>query len=203
MYYALFENMPFEGKEKVAQQYYMSLLPKLEQFKGHGFHEDNFNASPHGRNAVNVAIWDDADAVRRWREQEDHLRLQKKSFDTVWEAFRIRLGPEVTEADSSSEARHYLTLLYRSNVDGTPPNDVTEVIEAESASQLKSEVLDSAVFQGPSTVWITAWRSKDAAMRFAKSVESSSGDKVVRIRIDRDYTKTERNDAPNQIPGML
>ena len=203
MYYAIFENLAFEGKERTAQKFYMSLLPHLEKFKGHGFHEDTFSGSPLGRNAVNVAIWDDADAVGRWREEENHLRLQKKSFDTVWEWYRIRLGPEVSEADSASEARHYLTLLYRSNVDGTPPDDVTEVLDASLTSQLKGDIIDSAVFQGEKTFWITAWRSQHAATTLEKGLASSSGDNVVTICVNRDYTKSQRKDAPNQVPGML
>lgn len=64
MYYTVFEGLPFEGKEKLGEQYYKSLLPHLHgKFKDNGFHEDAFSVSPHMRKGVNVAVWDDADAA--------------------------------------------------------------------------------------------------------------------------------------------
>lgn len=207
MYYVLFEATPFDGKEKLAEQFYMSLLPHLGKMKGNGFHEDTFRLSPHAKRSLNVAIWDDADAAWRWRMEENHLRLQKKGSETVHESYRIRLGPEVSEEDDGdkSKARHYVTLFYRNNFEGTPPDDVTALLEPGVASQLKGEVLDSVVFTGDQTptLWVTSWRSEDAAIQFEKSITTLPEDKLVRVRIDRDYTKVDRQDAPHESPGMV
>lgn len=143
-------------------------------------------------------------AIRRWRNEENHLRVQKKGSDGVYESYRLRLGPEVTEHEDSdkSKTRQYLTLFYRSSVEGTPQDDVTELLEGSAASQLKEEVTDSAVYQGAQTLWITAWRSEDAAIRFGQSITPLPEDRFLRIRIERDYTKSDRKDAPHETPGM-
>lgn len=205
MYYVLFEATPFEGKEKLAEQFYMSLLPHLNEMKGKGFHEDTFRLSPHVKRSANVAIWDDADAAWRWRMQENHLRLQKKGSEIVHESYRIRLGPEVTEGDDAdnSKARHYVTLFYRNNVEGTPQNEVTALLDAGTAAQLNEDMLDSAVYSGDQTLWITAWRSEEAAIHFEQCITTLPEDRLVRMRVDRDYTKTDRTDAPNENPGMV
>lgn len=202
MYYVLFEASPFDGKEKLGAQYYKSLLPHLHKIVG--FHEDTFRLSPHRKRTANIAIFDDVDAAWRWRNQENHLRMQSKGSDGVYESYRIRLGPEVGEDDrgDKSKTRHYLTLFYRGDVEGTPPDNVTEVLKEGRASELKDEVVDSFVFQGDQTVWITTWGSEDAAIKFEKSAKSLANGNVVRIRVERDYTKTDRKDAPHETPGM-
>ena len=204
MYYAIFEAVPYEGKEKLAEQFYMSLLPHLDKFKGNGFHEDAFSGAVHRRKGVNVAVWDDAEAAWGWRNEENHLRLQKKGSETVYESYRIRLGPEVpkSEEPDNEKTRHYMTLLYRSSFEGTPPDDVAELLESGIAGQLKGEVVDSTVYKGAQTLWITTWRSQDAAIHFEQSITSLPEDTLLRIRVERDYTKSDRNDAPHEMPGM-
>ena len=203
MYYSIFEGVPYGDKIDTAVRYYQFLLPKVQ--KNEEFRGDNMYASPHIANkSVNVAEWDHMDAVNRWRNETSHLNAQEKASDGVYESYRLRLGPGVMQDSSSdsSKVRHHMTLYYPKIVEGTPTDDVTTLLDASNASELKEVLIDSSVYQGQSTLWISAWRSKEAAVRFEKAVQQRISGKVVHVQIHRDYAKTERKDAPHEKAGM-
>ena len=62
--------------------------------------------------------------------------------------------------------------------------------------------LPIAFSQGAQTVWITAWKLEDAAAKLEASATRLPDDKVVRVKVNRDYTKSDRKDAPYETPGM-
>lgn len=167
MYYSIFEAIPEPDKGKVAEAYYKSLVPKVKQISG--FVKDTFFVSPHteGR-AVNIAEWRDADAMSQWRNESNHLRAQGKGFD-VYQSYRLRLGPDV-EAAGESDARHSVLLYYRNVFAGTPEDDIVSLLPASTASAVRKDVLESSVYQGPRTVWVSACRSQDAAERLESTL---------------------------------
>ena len=204
MYYSIFEGRPYEDKLKVAEQYYVSLVPRVKQISD--FVEDSFFGSPHNpRSAVNIAEWKHEAALNEWRNESNHLRLQAKASNVVYESYRLRLGPAVDASDSVSEdgVRQYAILYYRDNVDGTPEDDVTSLLEPESVSIVKEGMLDSSVFQGPRILWVSGWRSAAAASKFEKAIPRIEGDSLSRVRVERDYTKSDRKDAPSENPGEV
>jgi heme-degrading monooxygenase HmoA len=198
MYYSIFEAIPEPDKGKVAEAYYKSLVPKVRQIPG--FIQDTFYGSPNTEGkAVNIAEWKDADAMSQWRNESSHLRAQGKGFD-VYQSYRIRLGPDV-EASQGKDTRHFLVLYYRESFDGTPEDDITSLLQAGAASVVKNDLLDSSVYQGPRTAWVTAWQSQDAADNLEKAIPREEGDALVKMVVERDYTKTDRKDAPSELPG--
>lgn len=202
MYYSIFEGLPHEDKVETAVRYYKFLLPKVQAIEG--FRGDNFYASPHVANkSVNVGEWDDSDSVRRWRNENNHLNSQSKASHGVYDSYRLRLGPAISEGsnDESAHLRHFMTLLYQDKVDGTPSDDVTSLLDGQDASSLKDSMIDSVVYEGQRTLWITGWRSQEAAMKFQKALSGVLPGNIVRLRIERDYTKTDRKDAPHQVAG--
>lgn len=202
MYYSIFEGVPLEGKGTTVEAYYKSLLPKVKQIDG--FQGDMFFGSPHfNRRAVNIAEWDDAEAVSRWRNEASHLRAQKKGGSSFYEAYRLRMGSDSFSQDHDTKTRHYALLYYRENdhVEGTPAEDVTSLLKNEDVGELKSKVLDSFVYQGPSTVWISSWSTTESIAKFEEAIQKQPGDKAVRVQVLRDYTKSERSDAPHETPG--
>ena len=144
--------------------------------------------SPHTpRKAVNVALWRDADAVSRWRNQRDHLRLQIGASDGLYESLRIRLGP-ISDTDSKYfEVSRHLVLYYRQNVEGIPEEDVTSLIDADTASELRVNLIDSAVYQGTHTLWVSALRSKEAALQLEKALPRASA-RAQRLRLKLETT---------------
>ena len=50
---------------------------------------------------MNIAVWDDLEAIKTWRNEEHHLRVQGKGTD-VYESYRLRIGREVREDDTGN-----------------------------------------------------------------------------------------------------
>ena len=91
MCYFIFDGIPQVDKVAVAEEYYQSLVPRVKRIPG--FIEDTFFGSPHAaRKALNVAEWKDESAVREWRNESTHLRLQGEARHGVYESYRLRLG---------------------------------------------------------------------------------------------------------------
>jgi heme-degrading monooxygenase HmoA len=200
MWYSIFEAIPEPDKGQVAEAYYRSLLPKVKAVTG--FVKDTFLGSPHtAQKAANIAEWKDADAISQWRNEDSHLRAQGKGT-SVYQTYRLRLGPGIeADAHRSETARHFVVLYYRDSFDGTPEDDVTSLLQAGAASTMKKDMLDSSVFQGPRTLWVSGWKSQDAAENFEKAIPREEGDTSIIMAVNRDYTKSDRKDAPSESPG--
>lgn len=206
MYYAIFEGREAEGKAEVAGQYYKALSPLVREIKG--FISETGFGSPHvDRVGVLISVWEDADAISRWRNQALHLRIQHIAKQDIYEDYRIRVGLELnsdTPAQPSSDEISPVVLLYcRDSLETTPENNITSMIEPNSATEVQSYLLDSSVYLGPQTLWISSWQSEEAASRFTKLLPRVENDNLKFIRVQRDYTKSRRTDAPNEKAGSL
>ena len=94
-----------------------------------------------------------------------------------------------------------MALYYRHNVEETPEDDVASLLPVDAARELKGNMLDISVFQGTRILWISAWRSSAALRKFLKAIPRIENDSLVQVKVERDYTKFDRNDAPSQTPG--
>lgn len=208
MYLSIFSATTKPDRTAIAGQYYKSLIEHVYAIPG--FKGDTFFASPHtDRKSVNVAFWEDADAVKRWRNESNHLRLQAKGADSVYESYRLQLGPSIefdedVEEGAEEGARQWMVLYFRPSVEGIEPeNDATLTLPPELALDLKMDMLDSLVFLGDKILWVTTWRTREAAKKFAEGVriDRMQGFTAVSVRIERDYTRSDRADAPSEVPG--
>ena len=200
MHYSLFEAIIEPGKGRVAEAYYMSLLPKVKGIDG--FIKDTFVGSVHNAQlAINIAEWKDADALARWRNEGNHLRAQGKG-PNIYRSYRIRIGRAVEGAGGSDDrdAKQWIVLYYRDSFDGKPADDVTSLLQTEAAS-MRDDLLDSVVYQGSRIVWISAWPSRGAAQKLREALPRVDGDTLIILAVERDYTKNEREEAPSKVPG--
>ena len=200
MWYSIFEAIPEPDKGQVAEAFYRSLVPKVKAIPG--FVKDTFLGSPHtAQKAVNIAEWKDADVIRQWRNEDSHLRAQGQGT-SVYQTYRLRIGPGIEAGAQQNEpARHFVVLYYRDSFDGTPEDDVTSLLQASAAATVKKDMLDSSVFQGPRTLWVSGWKSQDAAENGGKAIPREEGDTLIIMAVNRDYTKSDRKDAPSASPG--
>jgi heme-degrading monooxygenase HmoA len=197
MHYSLFEAVIEPGKGRVAEAYYMSLLPKVKGIDG--FIKDIFLGSVHNAElAINIAEWKDADAVWRWRNDANHLRAQGKG-PGIYQSWRIRIGRTVEDAEDG-DAKQWVVLYYRDSFDGKPADDVTSLLQADVAS-IKEDLLGSAVYQGSRIMWISSWPSREAAQKLVEALPRVGNDTLIVLAVDRDYGKTERQQAPSEVPG--
>lgn len=70
-------------------------------------------------------------------------------------------------------------------------------------TDVKNYMLDSAVYQGPSIIWVSAWRSRAAVENLEKAIRRTPGDDLKIVAVERDYTKIDRKDAPSEMPGGI
>ena len=200
MYYYIFEAIAESGKGEIAEAYYKALVPKVRGISG--FVKDTFFVSPHlDGKAVNIAEWQDADAVSRWRNESTHLRAQEKGRD-VYQNYRLQLGPDVEAAGQSAggSSRHVVVLYYRKSFGGVPEDDITSHIKTDVRSSATRDIVSSAVYQGPKTVWVAVLRNKVAAEMLKSALLREQDDALVQIVVERDYTKSDRKDAPSDTP---
>jgi heme-degrading monooxygenase HmoA len=206
MYFAIFEGTELEGKAEVSEQYYKALSPILREIKG--FISETGFGSPHtNRLGVLISVWEDADAISRWRNQATHLRIQKKANQDVYEDYRIRIGPEldnnISAETSLDEGSPVVLLYYRESLETTPEDDITSLVESTVATEIQSHLLGSTVYLGPQTLWISSWQSEKVARQFASLLPRIQNDDLKVVRTQRDYTKSRRTDAPSEKAGSL
>ena len=206
MYYVVFQGTEKEGKAAVSEEYYNALVPLLNKSEGF-FKETGFAGLHKERSTVLVAAFKDEDAIRQWRNEPTHLRIQGKGSHGIYEDYRIRFGPLLDLAEQQADqieagAAQCIVLYYRDSFEGTPTDDITSLIDKDASANNKwDELLDSAVYQGPQILWISSWNTQAAAARFEKLLPRVPGDEVKYILVKRDFGQLSREDAPSEIAG--
>lgn len=93
-------------------------------------------------------------------------------------------------------------LLYERSVvegDGIPTEDVRELVDSVKVLGFDAAdaFVDTVVYQGgKSVVWISGWKDDFAAAGFGKVLQRVEGDSVQLVRVERDYGKNDRKEAP-------
>ncbi|KAK5051597.1 hypothetical protein LTR84_003249 [Exophiala bonariae] len=165
-------------------------------------------ASPHINHlGVLISIWEDVDAISRWRNQATHLRIQQKANQDVYDDYRVRVGPELDNATSREtsldDTSPVVLLYYRESLETTPKDDTTSLLESTVANGIQSHLLSSSVYLGPRTLWISSWQSEKVARQFTSLLSRIQNDDLKIVRTQRDYTKSRRNDTPSEKAGSL
>lgn len=205
MYYVIFEGTVPDDKLAVSEQYYKTLLPELQKVSG--FIEETGFGSPHTPSkSVTISLWEDEAAVRRWRNESTHLRIQQKASTGVFESYRIRLGPALASDQdynmALSGAGQCVVLYQREKHEGFLNDDITSLVGDSPALEVKEALLDCSVYQASQALWVSSWHSEAAACRFEKLIRRTPGDAIQRFRVLRDYGKFDRKDAPHEKPGL-
>ncbi|ETI24409.1 hypothetical protein G647_03778 [Cladophialophora carrionii CBS 160.54] len=206
MYYVVFQGTEKEGKAAVSEQYYNTLVPLLKASRGF-IKETGFAAVHKERLTVLVASFEDEGAIKRWRNEPTHIRIQGKAAHGIYEDYHIRIGPLLNSVGQQTnqddeETKQCILLYYRDSFEGTPADSITSLIDVgKTAKEISDELLDSSVYEGPQILWISAWKSEAAASRFEKLLPRTPGDDVKFILVQRDYSQASRKEAPSATAG--
>ncbi|EXJ60736.1 hypothetical protein A1O7_04889 [Cladophialophora yegresii CBS 114405] len=206
MYYVVFQGTEKEGKAAISEQYYNTLVPLLKASPGF-IKETGFAAVHKERLTVLVASFEDEDAIKRWRNEPTHLRIQGNAAHGVYEDYHIRIGPLLDSDDQQAtrnegEVEQCILLYYRDSFEGTPADSIMSLLDmGDAAKEISEDLLDSSVYEGPQTLWISAWKSGAAARRFAELLPRTPGEEVKFILVKRDYSQVVRKEAPSETAG--
>jgi len=147
-----------------------------------------------------LSSWTDEHALSEWQKLPIHLRIQQKARNDIYSSYRIRLGWETSDASTSrtkSEGR--FMVLYQHKKDEQQLHaEVRDLLrDLAEAETILGGMLDHSVWWTDThELHVTGWSDDSAAVAFERSIKRSSGDYLRHIVVDRDYTMTDREEAP-------
>ncbi|KAL8957490.1 MAG: hypothetical protein Q9193_005251 [Seirophora villosa] len=210
MFFVVFQYQVPASRVAIAGEYYSKLQPILHAQPG--FISETPYASPYeAHKQVLIARFVDEAAETNWRLQHDHLRIEKKGREVVFDDYRLRVGPSMNQSDATTlgsagkegGGNDRIVCLYERPVeDGAatpPPRSVSELIDPVKGAELdvSAALVDVEAYQSEkSVVWILGCNSASAATIFANSVRRVQDDSVELVEVKRDYGKYDRKEAP-------
>jgi heme-degrading monooxygenase HmoA len=202
MYFIAFEGTVSPNKQMLSEEYYGLLQPLLSQQPG--FISETGYASmrdPNGQ--VLIAQFADKQSIHSWRNQSDHLRIQRQSRVGVFQDYHLRIGqPLPEETSETSSTSQQIMVLYTQPVqeDVSIPNEMLELLDNRDdsvAESLSADLIDANSYRNETDVlWISGWRSAKSAKMFSQSLNRVEGDALHQVQIEREYGKFDRKDAP-------
>ena len=91
MHVVIFEVEPKPGREGDYLDIAAALRPELEKIDGF-ISVERFRSLNQDGKLLSLSFWRDAEAVKRWREQNQHRRAQAKGRTEVFADYRITVA---------------------------------------------------------------------------------------------------------------
>ena len=109
----IFEVVPHPERRQAYLDAAARLKPLLETIDGF-VSVERFESLTHPGKILSLSIWRDEDAVRRWRNVEEHRRIQAAGREVMFADYRLRVAAvirdygknERAEAPDDSRAMH-------------------------------------------------------------------------------------------------
>jgi heme-degrading monooxygenase HmoA len=87
----IFEVLPKEGQRDAYLDAAAALRPLLERIDGF-ISVERFESLSQPGKVLSLSFWRDEDAVRRWRNTEQHRRTQAAGRGTIFADYRLRVA---------------------------------------------------------------------------------------------------------------
>ncbi|KXT02926.1 hypothetical protein AC578_10625 [Pseudocercospora eumusae] len=216
MYITVFEETIPASRNVIAGAYYTKLRPILQDHSG--FISENGYTSPSDEKShLALAKFTSQASAQSWRTHPDHLRIQHKSrHHGVLENFRLRSGPVLepseyyTDDDPSSalpttSKRGRYLIVYEELLSVREQPGLRSHIETAllvAASGVFDEAFDITPYANDQTVvWLISFATKKAAVKCRASqayanVQKGDEDMTHLVRVERDYGRFDRKEAP-------
>ena len=123
-------------------------------------------------------LWEDETAIQRWRRDATHRASQSAGRRVHFDAYRIRVGPQIPDTDLAADPVARLLVACYGGPQGIPGDRVYESV-TRPGYLLSLTQADGA-----------------AAARLAAQARNHGVEEVRIFQITRDYTMTERAEAP-------
>lgn len=206
----------FEGKvpasrNAISGQYYTTLQKLLEKQSGF-ISETPFLSLDQEGQQVLIARFANEESLHAWRKEHTHLKVESKARETIFIDYRIRTGPEMTDEETIkddesgigkvTQSKGHILLLYQYPAPGDNVTSSTgPTLEQGSTSEIPSSVwrslADASTYRGEKDMLqISCWTSKADAVKVRDAIHRVDGDSIHLIRVERDYGKYNRVEAP-------
>ena len=92
----IFEAQPHPGRKQAYLDAAASLKPLLEKIDGFVSIERYESLSQPGK-ILSLSMWRDEEAVRRWRNVEEHRRIQAAGRQSIFADYRLRVAQVIRD----------------------------------------------------------------------------------------------------------
>lgn len=185
-----------------------SLRPALDRIPGFESIERSRSVNP-GTRLLSLSYWGNQEAVASWRSHGAHHEAQIVGRNELFVDYRLRVGqvvrrwtPEsiVTTAEPSTHAASWLGLL---RFDG-PTDALASVRGAAEFERYDSMVNPGRIFGVAALADEDAGRAIELKLAESAGGRGSSAARIVfdTCKIQRDYGRFERNQAPQYFPSI-
>lgn len=173
------------------------LRPELERIEGFLENERYRSTRTAGR-VLSLSIWQDEKAVIRWRTHAMHHGVQEQGRFKVFEDYHLRVG-EVT-SDSGigrqlEQQRFDTTAVSAAKAVGILEGTSVDLPEPSDAAMVDAEFYES-ITTGGKVLRLVSWRDEAAAAAW----QPPGPFRHRRVRVIRDYSLSDRREAPQYYP---
>jgi heme-degrading monooxygenase HmoA len=100
----IFEVLPRAGSRDAYLNTAARLKPLLESIDGF-ISVERFESLTNPGKILSLSIWRDEDAVREWRNVEDHRRVQAAGRQSIFEDYRLRVAAVIRDYGMNDRAQ--------------------------------------------------------------------------------------------------
>ena len=100
----IFEAQPHPGRKEAYLDAAARLRPLLEKMDGFVSIE-RFESLTHPGKILSLSIWRDEEAVRQWRNVEEHRRIQAAGRQSIFADYRLRVAQVIRDYGLSERAQ--------------------------------------------------------------------------------------------------
>jgi heme-degrading monooxygenase HmoA len=220
MFSVIFEVHPRSDQWDAYLGYAKMLRPELQQIDGF---VDNIRYRSLTREGwiLSLSGWRDEKALVRWRTLARHHEVQEKGREEVLLGYHLRVG-QVTSDTRVPEGQ----VLREQRLDETEVGDGTTIVFIDSvrppewvkernaeevatwlglnqnANNLVGWDAFDAVLTPGQIILLTSWKDENAAKAFQAATTLAEGGRMRSVRVVRDYSLTDRREAPQYYPEV-
>ncbi len=198
-----FEVTPKVGEENRYLDIAASLKPALEANGGVLF-LDRYKSHSRPRTLLSHQIWVDEASMVRWRANGQHHGAQSGGRARVFEDYRIRVGPVIAEGGEGGGVMPVM--------EGIPYNDpliaperFVIVVRSHTrpvAASDSGEVFES-VYRDKEFAWVGEVGDRPEGYEALRRVASDDCVSAAQLcLVSRDYSLTDRREAPQYFPSV-
>lgn len=198
-----FEVTPKSGQDNRYLDIASALRPELEASGGVLF-LDRYKSLSRPRTLLSHQIWADEASLVRWRANRKHYTAQSAGRQTVFDGYRLRVGPVIAEGGEGGgvipqmEGLPYNDPLLQSERFVVVVRSHTRPVPATSDTEIFESVYRPSEFAAVGTV--EHRQAGYEALRKAAADASVSAAQL--CLVSRDYSLSDRREAPQYFPDL-
>ena len=190
-----FEVVPNSGHLHHYFSYVEKLKPELRKHEGL-IQLNRYRALLDDQSLLSHQLWDSKKSLENWRQNKQHRLAQKAGIEKHFKNYRIRVGQRLASWQAG--------LVTNANFELTSKSDAL-LLSIQSSKAISNTAFNKHAFSvgayrglSPSDQFITLMTPNDlsSVLALTSSISPELIDKIELFLISRDYSMTDRSQAP-------